>query len=388
MTTQRLIHRITTGTVLAFGVWAAAQDQGGARPATAPASGPAASQPTEGPSPRMELSSTQFDFGEVWQSQPVKRDFSIKNGGDADLTIAVKSSCGCTVATSPKSPLPPGESSTFAITYDTKRLGEANKKVTLSTNDPGQPNVDIAVIGTVKPVFAMSPTDRIMLQNLEPNAAERGTLKLVSQYGQPLPLKLKDGQDFGRFEITLKELKPGQEYELVAVTRPPLNIGWNQVDVALDAGAPDVPTITIPVSANVQPRVIAFPPMFSVNPETKEPTQKVVSVDYRKDTPIKIAAVQPTIAGIKYELLPDEPVPADRKMASHKIRLTIPPYADVPADGAKVEILTDDQDPQYQKLEVRILKLNEVPRIRRILPKTEGEPKPDQSPAQPAVGKP
>jgi hypothetical protein len=75
-------------------------------------------------------------------------------------------------------------------------------------------------------------------------------------------------------------------------------------------------------------------------------------------------------------------------MASHKIRLTIPPYADVPADGAKVEILTDDQDPQYQKLEVRILKLNEVPRIRRILPKTEGEPKPDQSPAQPAVGKP
>jgi hypothetical protein len=147
----------------------------------------------------------------------------------------------------------------------------------------------------------MSPTDRIMLQNLEPNAAERGTLKLVSHYGQPLPLKLKDGQDFGRFEITLKELKPGQEYELVAVTRPPLNIGWNQVDVALDAGAPDVPTITIPVSANVQPRVIAFPPMFSVNPETKEPTQKVVSVDYRKDTPIKIAAVQPTIAGIKYE---------------------------------------------------------------------------------------
>ena len=390
MTARGWLHLAAIGTVLALGTCGVAQNPGGALqtppPASqpSPASGPAATQPA-GPAPRMELSPTKFEFGEVWQTVAVKREFTIKNSGQADLTIALKSTCGCTVATNPKSPLPPGESTTFSITYDSKAAGQANKKVIVTTNDPGQPTVEIAVTGKVKPVFAMSPQDRLTFQNLAPDSAEQGTLKLANTYGRPLPLKLKEGQNFGRFDITLKEVKPGMEYELVAVTQPPLNIGWNHANVELETGAPEVPTITIPVSANAQPRVIAFPPMFSVNPEIKDPSQKVVSVDYRKDIPVKITGIKPSLESIKYELLPDEPTPEEQKVASHKIRLTIPGYADIPADGAKIDIFTDDRDPLYQKLEIRIIKLTEVPRTRRTGPGAErGVPK--EGPAQEATG--
>ena len=46
-------------------------------------------------------------------------------------------------------------------------------------------------------------------------------------------LKLKPGQDFGRFKIELKERKPGQEYELVATTVPPLDEDFNHTEILL-----------------------------------------------------------------------------------------------------------------------------------------------------------
>jgi hypothetical protein len=376
--TMRPVYLAAIGVSLALGNWVSAQNPPAAEP-------PATSQPE--PAPRMELSPTKFDFGEVWQTVPVKREFTIKNTGQADLTIGAKSSCGCTVATTPKSPLPPGESTTFTITYDSKTVGDANKKVTLSTNDPAQASVDIPVVGKVKPVFKISRQDRIMLRDLELNSAERGELKLTNNFGRPLQLKLKDGQDFGHFDVSLQEIKPGLEYELVVVTRPPLELGWNQVNVTLETGASEVPTISIPISANAQPRVQVFPPMLAVNPENAGPVQKVVSVEYRVDMPIKITGVKPAIDSIKYELLPDESPAPDRKIVSHKIRLTLPAYAQVPEEGTRVEILTDDHDPQYQSLNVRIMKLKEIPRIRRIGPDAD-KPVPEDEPVKPTLPPP
>ena len=79
----------------------------------------ATSAPAIAAGPRIELSPAEFDFGELWQGMPAEREFTVKNAGDAPLTISSRSNCGCTVATPPKSPLEPGESCTFKIRYDT-----------------------------------------------------------------------------------------------------------------------------------------------------------------------------------------------------------------------------------------------------------------------------
>lgn len=352
---------------------------------------PPAAEAEGSPAPRMELSSTKFDFGEVWQDMPARKEFTVKNSGDADLTLTLRSTCGCAVVTSPKSPLPPGETTSFTITFDSKALGETNKKVTVTTNDPGQPNVDIAVVGKVKPVFARSPADQIVLAGLATDSSERGVLRLENKYDRPLPLKLKEGQDFAPFDVTLNELKAGLEYELVAVTRPPLSVGTSHVPVVLETGVPEVPTITVAVVANAQLRVIAFPPVLSVTPESKSPVARIVSVDYRKETPVKITAVKPSLAAIEYELLPEEPEGSEsptRKTASLKLRLTIPAYDDVPDDGATVEIFTDDQDPRYQRLEVRIIKLSESSKPRRILPERDSRTGAEKPAERPGAGTP
>ena len=374
--------QIVAGGIAAALCWAGlaqVQPRTGSPEPPAPQSAPA-QQPTTGPAPQMELTPKEFNFGDVWQGAPVKRDFTIKNTGSAELTLSTRSSCGCTVATKPKSPLPPGESTTFEISYDTKRFGVAKKKVTVSTNDPAQPNVDIDVTGDVKPLVAITPEERIKFDNLEPGSTATGTVKLENKFERPITLKLKEGQDFGRFDVTFKEIKPGAEYELTATTKPPLTTGWNHAQVVLETGSEAVPTIMVPVQANVQPRVLAFPEMIAVTPDMGQPTQRPVSVEYRVETPIEITDIKASSSAIKWERMPDEaPAPAPSRRAGHKLLVTVPAYADLPDDGARLEIFTSDKDPQYQKVVVRILKISRSAAPRRVEASPASQPAPGTS---------
>ena len=131
--------------------------------------------------PRLELSPTALNFGEVWQGERAAGEFTVRNVGTAPLTLTLKSSCGCTVASKPRSPLEPGESDTFRITYDTfKRKGKANQTVTLTTNDPDQPNVRIAVTGEVKPLYSTSPAEGLVFDRLTSDSQVTQTLRIES----------------------------------------------------------------------------------------------------------------------------------------------------------------------------------------------------------------
>lgn len=326
-------------------------------PATgpAPASQPGSTQPAEG-APRMELSPPGLEFGQVWQGALVKRDYTIKNTGNAPMTIAVKSNCGCTVATKPKTPLPAGETTTFTITYDTSRPGPVHKVVTITTNDPARPPVNIDVKGEVKPLYAATPADSIVFQDLEASSIETQTITLASKYDGPLNLKLKEGQDFGAFEIALKEIKPGQEYQLTATTKPPLRYPASRTTVILETGLPAAPKVEITVVANAQPRVLVTPLALYSMPEPQQPSPQPVRVQYRVNTPLKITEVKATPASVKFEILPSEQPPGQDKIAFYIIRVTLPPFADVPAEGGKLDIFTDDKSPEYQHLSVPIVK--------------------------------
>jgi len=327
-----------------------------ARPDAA-ATQPAASQPS-GPPPRVELSPKVFDFGEIWQGNPPKKEFTIKNTGEGPLTLTVKSSCGCTVPTNPKSPLEPGGTTTFTITYDARAKGEAHKTITLMTNDPTQLVIPIEVKGNVKPIFECEPTDRLMFQDVEPGSpAATKTMKLINKYDRPVHLELKAGQDYGRFDIALKEIKLDEEYELTVTTKPPLRIGQNRVLLVLEPSVPGLAPITVYVFANAQPRIFPMPSALAVAEKETKPSEQVISVMYGVDKPIKVTGATSDLPGFKYEVLPVGPPPASGVgQGAARVRLTLPAYQDVPEGGGKIEILTDSDAPEYQKLEVRVMR--------------------------------
>jgi hypothetical protein len=87
------------------------------------------------PMAAIEWKFTEYDFGTIAKNKPVSVDFEFKNPGMIPLIIIdVKSSCGCTVPSYPKEPIPPGGSGKITVAFDAKDSGYFSKTVTVTAN--------------------------------------------------------------------------------------------------------------------------------------------------------------------------------------------------------------------------------------------------------------
>jgi len=92
-----------------------------------------------------------MDYGTIENGANGEREFKFKNTGKEPLIISqAQGSCGCTVPTWPKEPIKPGASASIKVTYDTKRTGNFEKTVTITSNAKNSPKV-IRIKGNVKP---------------------------------------------------------------------------------------------------------------------------------------------------------------------------------------------------------------------------------------------
>ena len=75
------------------------------------------------------------DYGQVEQGGNGECEFEFKNTGKADLILTnCRSSCGCTVPSWPKDPIPPGKKGVIKVKYNTQRIGQIKKTITVESN--------------------------------------------------------------------------------------------------------------------------------------------------------------------------------------------------------------------------------------------------------------
>jgi len=87
--------------------------------------------------PVMTLEKNEVDYGTIAQGSDPFRVFKFKNTGRSPLVIQnAQGSCGCTLPEYPKQPIMPGEGAEIKVRYDTNRMGDFTKTVTLTTNEP------------------------------------------------------------------------------------------------------------------------------------------------------------------------------------------------------------------------------------------------------------
>jgi len=317
----------------------------------------------------MTLSSTEWDFGVKWHGEPCSTEITIGNTGDAPLKIInVRSSCGCTVARPKKRELLPGESDMMTLSYNTKKNApKVTQTVTLETNDPQQPRVAIRIKGEVKQVFEAKPANRISFPRIERDETVTEIIELRNNMKEEIFLKLQPFSEPPPFEIKLEEIEPGMVYKLAATTKPPLKLGANVAQIVLETGLEKFPTITIPASAYIAPRVAVAPRLLPVTPRVTKPFQRIIRVTYRPDKPVEVKEIRSSHPDlIRAELMPPQhPTSRNPVTRFHTIRVWLPPYAEMPEEGAQLEILTDDPSPEYQKLVVDITRKQLPARARR-----------------------
>ena len=335
---------------------------------------PAATQPAD--APRVELSQEEWNFGVAWQGQPLKHDIVVKNAGTAPLEVVdVKTSCGCTVSTKPKSPLAPGESDKMTIGYDSlKRVGAANQTITLMTNDPARPNIGIRLTGEVRAAYDLAPKDGLVFGQLYQTSAETRTVEIVNKYTDKLALKLKPGQEFGPFTVELKETEPGMRYTLAATTNPPLKVDRYQPNIVLETGIELVPEIKVLVYAFVQPPVAVRPNKLFLPKNSVSEMKRVLRVSHTPDTPLEIKSVRATPDSVTAVVEPPQPGPDGKPSDTFQITVTLPPGTLIP-EGVEpsIEITTTAAAPEYQTLVVPIQLV--------APPQRTGAPRPTTAPA-------
>lgn len=75
----------------------------------------------QGKMPKITFEQTSHDFGTLMQGEKVSFTYKFKNTGNATLIISgVIPSCGCTVAQFTQTPIPPGQSGTVSINFNTE----------------------------------------------------------------------------------------------------------------------------------------------------------------------------------------------------------------------------------------------------------------------------
>jgi hypothetical protein len=84
----------------------------------------------------IEFSSMEHDFGTIVEGEKVACVFTFQNKGDSNLLItSATTSCGCTVPDFDREPVPPGESGSVEVVFDSAyRSGAQSKTITIRSN--------------------------------------------------------------------------------------------------------------------------------------------------------------------------------------------------------------------------------------------------------------
>ena len=97
-----------------------------------------------GPATTIQYDQPVFDFGNINEGEIVKHAYKFKNTGSEPLVISnCKGSCGCTVPTWPKEPIPPGGERKIKVEFNSKgKPVPQRKRVTVTANTtPSKTNI-------------------------------------------------------------------------------------------------------------------------------------------------------------------------------------------------------------------------------------------------------
>lgn len=80
--------------------------------------------------PQITFKNVTHDFGNINEGDSVETTFEYTNTGNADLKITnIKASCGCTIPSNwSKDPIPPGESGSFTVKFNSKNKPNRQQK--------------------------------------------------------------------------------------------------------------------------------------------------------------------------------------------------------------------------------------------------------------------
>jgi hypothetical protein len=177
------------------------------------------------PAAKLVMPDSIFDFGFFATDARVVHTYPIYNQGNDTLRIIkVKPGCGCTTAPLHNYDIPPGDSTTLDMYFDSKRLtGLVKKKTTILSNDPVTPFKEIAFIAVTgkKHPYVRPQPEVINFGRLSAGKIDKVySTTLTNVTDAAVKLEIIDlSENYLDAELVRDTLEPGESTELKITLR-------------------------------------------------------------------------------------------------------------------------------------------------------------------------
>lgn len=295
------------------------------------------------------------DMGTVPKGEKIIHDFQIRNDGDAPLEITnVRPACGCTVAEYDKV-IAPGKTGKVHAEIDTVTFnGAIAKGVSVFTNDPATPEMELTVRAKVEPYIAVKPGyARYITVQGEP---QEGTIAQTIWVPDGSNMEItKVDSPWPFLDVKYREAKPeervtdptakGKQWRIEMTLSNNAKVGALSDYVTVHTNHPKQKVVQIPVSGFVRPVVAATPQSMDFGQvDLKEPKKRSLNVRNFATEPIKVTGVEQTVKGVEAQV---EPLEDGRE---YQVRITLTPAMPKGPFNGKLMIKTDS--PKAPTIEV------------------------------------
>ncbi len=142
-----------------------------------------------GDSPCITFETLSHDFGKIIAGDKAHTAFTFRNTGKTDLIIEkVKAGCGCTAALASSQRISPDGTGQIDIEFNTTgRKGKHSKNVSVMTNDPVNPVIQLTFSADIFVLVGFEP-QRISFGKFSWKQMEQKTLKIVGEKANSVKL--------------------------------------------------------------------------------------------------------------------------------------------------------------------------------------------------------
>jgi thiol-disulfide isomerase/thioredoxin len=306
----------------------------------------------EGPvtgAPGIRCEKTAHDFGKNWVGGNLEHTFTMRNQGDQELEIlSVRPSCGCTVAKDWTRKIPPGGEGKVPVSISTKKVfGKFSKSITVNCNDPVTPTLRLTISGQVKQYVELKPR-RVNFSHIKDPQAERTmTATLTNNTEQNLELTLQPPGTVGPFSADLVEKEPGKVFELHVHAKPPYQSKRNNATLKLATNIKEQPTVDVPVSAYVPPRLDLRPEQVVLSTPPSSEMTRPIRLTNNGAKPVKLVSAEVDDELLKVDVI--------EKQAGkdYQVNLIVPVGYTPPPQGRIITLRTDDSEKGEFKIPVK-----------------------------------
>ncbi len=197
---------------------------------------------------------TTFSIGSIPRGKVVDHELTIQNPGTDTLVISrVDVSCGCTGSMLSKDHIPPGENGSLQITFNSKNFrGPIHKTVTVNSNAPGDPAVQISFDGTVIEEVTFTP-EFLWFQDVEVGTRATKTVTIKNEGKTNFRLTgFSTGVAGVNINLPTGDIRPGDSV-VVPVEFVPEKAGPMIADrIVIRTSHPDQPEIPIGFYGNIR----------------------------------------------------------------------------------------------------------------------------------------